>query len=144
MKASISSLTLHGWNSVSVQVLWGGDLGPWKLSRGPSNHTICTTTQNSAPASSFTEEMDSTAILFIISIDNNTYSMSHSSQQRRIISCGPHREGSYKQDFYTSGVNKLLPRRAGEQMCCEPYGLHCKHSSQPPECESSQRQHVNA
>lgn len=89
MKAQNSSLTLRGWNSVSVEVRRGSDLRHWKLSLGPSNHTICATTQNSAPTSSFIEEVDSIDTLFNIIIGSNICSMSHSSQQK-VISCVPH------------------------------------------------------
>lgn len=105
MKASISSLTLHGWNSVSVQVLRGSDMDPWKLSLGPSNHTIYATTQNSSPASSFTEKMGSITILFIIIIDNNTYSMPQSSPQRKIIARDPHREALYNKFHHLHAIH---------------------------------------
>ena len=68
-----------------------GDLNhPQKVSLCPSIHTICTTTQNSAPASTLIDETDSENILFILVIESNIYRMPHSVHQGKIILHDPH------------------------------------------------------
>lgn len=127
-----------------MPVLRVGDLNhPQKVSLCPSNHTICTTTQNSAAASTLIGETDSENILFILVIEGNICCMPRSVHQGKIILHDPHHQPVWSRiqssPCCTSGVDRLSVKvqRAltlgvwalWSQLC------HCS--------ESSQRQDVN-
>lgn len=124
--------------------------GHWKLSLCCSDDTICTTTQNSAPASTFIEETDSIDILFILMIVKFLVD-SPSTWQRNVLYMilTTSLDG---QEFHH--LHAIHGGRDRQTFCngpentyfrlCQPHHLGCQHLTLPSsQCESNRGQDVN-